>query len=101
MLLGRKAGLKKKGGGGLMRERGKWREAAAAEVGELAKGGAGMPVNSCTMARKLEVSVVRTVVGARLEARERFLDGLVVVVVVVVGPDDAAGAVVAATWAVG
>lgn len=37
------------------------------------KGGAGIPVNSWTMARKLEVSVVRTVVGARLEARVRFL----------------------------
>lgn len=36
-------------------------------------GGAGIPVNSWTMARKLEVSVVRTVVGARLEARFRFL----------------------------
>lgn len=38
------------------------------------KGGAGMPVNSCTIARKLDVSVVSTVVGARLEARVRFLD---------------------------
>lgn len=30
-------------------------------------------MNSCTMARKLVVSVVRTVVGARREALERFL----------------------------
>ena len=37
------------------------------------KGGAGIPVNSWTMARKLVASVVRTVVGARLEARVRFL----------------------------
>ena len=40
------------------------------------KGGDGMPVNSCTMARKLEVSVVSTVVGARRDARVRFLDPL-------------------------
>lgn len=40
---------------------------------EAENGGAGMPVNSCTMARKLEVSVVRTVVGARREALDRFL----------------------------
>lgn len=33
-----------------------------------------MPVNSCTMARKLVVSVVSTVVGARREARDRFLE---------------------------
>ena len=39
-------------------------------------GGAGMPVNSCTMARKLEVSVVTTVVGGRREARGRFRGGL-------------------------
>ena len=37
------------------------------------KGGAGIPVNSWTIALKLEVSVVRTVVGALLEARVRFL----------------------------
>lgn len=30
-----------------------------------------MPVNCCTMARKLVVSVLRRVVGAFLEARER------------------------------
>lgn len=42
-------------------------------------GGEGMPVNSCTMARKLVVSVVRTVVGARLEARGLFLELLDVV----------------------
>lgn len=35
-------------------------------------GGAGIPVNSWTMARKLVVSVVRTVVGARREARDLF-----------------------------
>lgn len=40
--------------------------------GTAAKGGAGIPVNSCTMARKLEVSVARTVVGALREARDRF-----------------------------
>lgn len=42
--------------------------------GEAAKGGVGKPVNCCTMARKLEVSVVRTVVGARRDALDRFLD---------------------------
>lgn len=68
-LLGK--GLRRKEGGGL-RERGKWSGEAEEEV----KGGAGMPVNSWTMARKLEVSVVRTVVGARRDARERFLEGL-------------------------
>ena len=36
------------------------------------KGGAGMPVNSCTMALKFDVSVVRTVVGALLEALDLF-----------------------------
>lgn len=36
------------------------------------KGGEGIPVNSCTMARKFVVSVVRTVVGARREALVRF-----------------------------
>lgn len=53
------------------------REREKGEMGEEAealKGGEGMPVNSWTMARKLEVSVVRTVVGARREARERFLE---------------------------
>jgi hypothetical protein len=35
-----------------------------------------MPVNSCTMARKLEVSVVTTVVGGRRDARGRFRGGL-------------------------
>lgn len=40
---------------------------------EDVKGGAGIPVNSCTMARKLVVSVVKTVVGARLEALDLFL----------------------------
>lgn len=39
---------------------------------ELLKGGAGIPVNSCTMALKLVVSVVSTVVGARLDARDLF-----------------------------
>lgn len=39
---------------------------------ELLNGGAGIPVNSWTMARKLEVSVVRTVVGARREALDLF-----------------------------
>lgn len=36
------------------------------------KGGAGMPVNSWTMALKLVVSVVSTVVGARLDALDLF-----------------------------
>lgn len=40
--------------------------------GDDENGGAGMPVNSCTMARKLDVSVVSTVVGARLDALDRF-----------------------------
>lgn len=40
--------------------------------GEDAKGGAGMPVNSCTMALKLLVSVVSTVVGARRDALDLF-----------------------------
>jgi hypothetical protein len=40
------------------------------------KGGDGMLVNSCTTARKLEVSVVSTVVGARRDARVRFRDPL-------------------------
>lgn len=31
-------------------------------------------MNSCTIARKLDVSVVSTVVGARLEALVRFLE---------------------------
>lgn len=46
--------------------------ARANDVAE--KGGAGIPVNSCTMARKFDVSVVRTVVGARREALDRFLE---------------------------
>ncbi|PQM41434.1 hypothetical protein Pyn_20585 [Prunus yedoensis var. nudiflora] len=33
-----------------------------------------MPVNSCTIARKLDVSVVSTVVGALLEALVLFLE---------------------------
>jgi hypothetical protein len=33
-----------------------------------------MPLNSFTMARKLEVSMVSTVAGARRNARARFLD---------------------------
>lgn len=37
------------------------------------KGGVGKPVNCCTIARKLEVSVLRTVVGARLDALDLFL----------------------------
>lgn len=41
--------------------------------GEDAKGWAGIPVNSCTMARKFDVSVVKTVVGARREALDLFL----------------------------
>eukprot|EP00252_Welwitschia_mirabilis_P026149 TRINITY_DN843_c0_g1_i2.p2 TRINITY_DN843_c0_g1~~TRINITY_DN843_c0_g1_i2.p2 ORF type:complete len:253 (-),score=-34.51 TRINITY_DN843_c0_g1_i2:397-1155(-) len=43
------------------------------EEEEEPKGAGGMPVNSWTIARKLVVSVVKTVVGARREARERFL----------------------------
>lgn len=31
-------------------------------------------MNSCTMARKLDVSVVRTVVGGRRDALDRFLE---------------------------
>lgn len=37
-------------------------------------GGAGIPVNSWTMARKLVVSVVNTVVGARREALGLFFE---------------------------
>lgn len=40
--------------------------------GEDVKGGAGIPVNSWTMALKLVVSVVNTVVGARLDALDLF-----------------------------
>jgi hypothetical protein len=58
--------------GGPPRRRGR-----TAGGGAEAKGGAGKPVNSCTMARKLEVSVVSTVVGGRREARGRFLAGFV------------------------
>lgn len=36
------------------------------------KGVEGLPVNSWTMALKLDVSVVKTVVGARLETRDLF-----------------------------
>jgi hypothetical protein len=36
------------------------------------KGAAGNPVNSCTMARKFDVSVVNTVVGGRLDALDLF-----------------------------
>lgn len=49
------------------------RSSFARVIGEDAKGGAGIPVNSCTMARKFEVSVVKTVVGARREALNLFL----------------------------
>lgn len=41
------------------------------EDGVGAKGALGPPVNCCTMARKLVVSVFRRVVGVRREARER------------------------------
>jgi hypothetical protein len=51
------------------------RRGRTAGGGAGAKGGAGKPVNSCTMARKLEVSVVSTVVGGRREALGRFLAG--------------------------
>lgn len=44
------------------------------QVDEAEKGEAGMPVNSWTIARKLEVSVVRTVVGARRDALVRFFE---------------------------
>lgn len=57
-------------GGGPPRSRGR-----TVGGGAGAKGGAGKPVNSCTMARKLEVSVVSTVVGGRREALGRFLAG--------------------------
>ncbi|KAL4334932.1 hypothetical protein GQ457_07G020600 [Hibiscus cannabinus] len=40
---------------------------------EVENGGAGIPVNSCTMALKFTGSVVRTVVGAFLDALVRFL----------------------------
>lgn len=39
---------------------------------EDVNGGAGIPVNSCTMALKFVVSVVNTVVGALLEALDLF-----------------------------
>lgn len=52
-----------------------WRRSNRARgKGDDAKGGAGRPVNSCTMARKLDVSVVSTVVDARRDARDRFLE---------------------------
>lgn len=41
---------------------------------EEAKGGVGKPVNSWTMARKFDVSVVSTVVGGFRDALDRFLD---------------------------
>lgn len=47
-------------------------------------GGEGIPVNSCTIARKFVVSVVRTVVGARREALVLFL----VVTLGCKGPED-------------
>lgn len=50
------------------------RSSRGRENGEEMKGAAGKPVNSCTIARKLDVSVARTVVGARRDARERFLE---------------------------
>jgi len=62
---------RKRNGGVPPRRRGR-----TAGGGAGAKGGAGKPVNSCTMARKLEVSVVSTVVGGRREALGRFLAGL-------------------------
>ena len=43
----------------------------AEDDGVGAKGALGPPVNCCTMARKLVVSVLRRVVGVRREARER------------------------------
>jgi len=55
----------------------RWSKRERAIAPAAAKGGAGMPVNSCTMARKLEVSVVSTVVGGRREALGRFLAGFV------------------------
>lgn len=76
-------GRRRKGGGGASvgerklteAEWKRWkRERAKGEEDAAAKGGDGMPVNSCTMARKLDVSVVSTVVGARREALERFFE---------------------------
>lgn len=58
---------------GLRRERGE--AAGKRERGnEDEKGSAGRPVNSWTMARKLEVSVVNTVVNSRRVVRDRFLE---------------------------
>lgn len=48
------------------------RSIRALENEEAEKGGAGIPVNSCTIARKFDVSVVRTVVGALLDALDLF-----------------------------
>ena len=62
---------RKRNGGVPPRRRGR-----TAGGGAGAKGGAGKPVNSCTMARKLEMSVVSTVVGGRRDARGRFRGGL-------------------------
>jgi hypothetical protein len=62
-----------------------------------------MPVNSCTMARKLDVSVVRTVVGARCDARVRFLEplggavGVSVVVAATADKEEGEGIVLACT----
>lgn len=42
----------------------------------LENGADGPPVNCCTMARKLVVSVLSKVVGVRLEALDRLLIGL-------------------------
>lgn len=62
-----------------------------------------MPVNSCTMARKLDVSVVSTVVGARREARVRFLEprgvavGVFVVVAATADEEEGEGVVLVCT----
>ncbi|PNX78925.1 hypothetical protein L195_g034908 [Trifolium pratense] len=45
------------------------------DVAAAAKGAIGPPVNCCTMARKLVVSVFSKVVGVRLEARDLLLMG--------------------------
>lgn len=79
-------GRRRKGGGGgaevdpkaaaerktLRRDLAKGDEDVA--VGAISNGGDGMPVNCCTMARKLEVSVFSTVVCARREALDRFFE---------------------------
>lgn len=43
---------------------------------EYPKGVSGIPVKRCTMALKFEVSVFNSVVGALLEALDRFLPAL-------------------------